>query len=76
MPRFVVVSAPVGGVCAARAKALAGHEPVLLERSPAGSRAMSAVSRRELWQALRIRAFHRLGGIHAGNRHNREPPGR
>jgi 2-polyprenyl-6-methoxyphenol hydroxylase-like FAD-dependent oxidoreductase len=34
--RIVVVGAGIGGLCAARAVALAGHEPVVLERSPAG----------------------------------------
>jgi 2-polyprenyl-6-methoxyphenol hydroxylase-like FAD-dependent oxidoreductase len=37
MPRIVVVGAGIGGLCAARAVALAGHEPVVLERSPAGT---------------------------------------
>jgi 2-polyprenyl-6-methoxyphenol hydroxylase-like FAD-dependent oxidoreductase len=36
MPRIVVVGGGIGGLCAARAIALAGHEPVVLERSPAG----------------------------------------
>jgi 2-polyprenyl-6-methoxyphenol hydroxylase-like FAD-dependent oxidoreductase len=35
--RIVVVGAGLGGLCAARAVALAGLEPVVLERSPAGS---------------------------------------
>jgi 2-polyprenyl-6-methoxyphenol hydroxylase-like FAD-dependent oxidoreductase len=35
--RVVIVGAGIGGLCAARAVALAGHEPVVLERSPAGS---------------------------------------
>jgi 2-polyprenyl-6-methoxyphenol hydroxylase-like FAD-dependent oxidoreductase len=34
MPRIVVVGAGIGGLCAARAVALAGHDPVVLERSP------------------------------------------
>jgi 2-polyprenyl-6-methoxyphenol hydroxylase-like FAD-dependent oxidoreductase len=37
MPRVVVVGAGIGGLCAARAVALAGHEPVVLERSAAGT---------------------------------------
>jgi 2-polyprenyl-6-methoxyphenol hydroxylase-like FAD-dependent oxidoreductase len=37
MPRIVVVGAGIGGLCAARAVALAGHEPIVLERSPAGT---------------------------------------
>src|SRR5690242_18889333 len=37
MPRVVVVGAGIGGLCAARAVTLAGHEPIVLERSPAGS---------------------------------------
>jgi 2-polyprenyl-6-methoxyphenol hydroxylase-like FAD-dependent oxidoreductase len=35
--RVVIVGAGIGGLCAARAVALAGHEPVVLERSPAGT---------------------------------------
>jgi 2-polyprenyl-6-methoxyphenol hydroxylase-like FAD-dependent oxidoreductase len=35
--RIVVVGAGIGGLSAARAVALAGHEPVVLERSPAGA---------------------------------------
>jgi 2-polyprenyl-6-methoxyphenol hydroxylase-like FAD-dependent oxidoreductase len=37
MPRIVVVGAGIGGLCTARAVALAGHEPIVLERSPAGT---------------------------------------
>ncbi len=37
MQRFVIVGAGIGGLCAARAVALAGHEPVVLERSPAST---------------------------------------
>jgi 2-polyprenyl-6-methoxyphenol hydroxylase-like FAD-dependent oxidoreductase len=37
MPRIVVVGAGIGGLCAARAVALADHEPIVLERSPADS---------------------------------------
>src|SRR5260370_9647846 len=37
MLRVVIVGAGIGGLCAARAVALAGHEPVVLERSPAGT---------------------------------------
>jgi 2-polyprenyl-6-methoxyphenol hydroxylase-like FAD-dependent oxidoreductase len=37
MPRIVVVGAGIGGLCAARAVALAGHEPIVLERSPVGT---------------------------------------
>jgi 2-polyprenyl-6-methoxyphenol hydroxylase-like FAD-dependent oxidoreductase len=35
MPRIVVVGAGIGGLCAARAVALAGREPMVIERSPA-----------------------------------------
>jgi len=34
--RIVIVGAGIGGLCAARAVGLAGHEPVVLERLPAG----------------------------------------
>lgn len=34
MQRIVIVGAGIGGLCAARAVALAGHEAVVLERSP------------------------------------------
>jgi 2-polyprenyl-6-methoxyphenol hydroxylase-like FAD-dependent oxidoreductase len=37
MPRIVVVGAGIGGLCAARGVALAGHEPIVLERSPAAT---------------------------------------
>jgi len=37
MPRILVVGAGIGGLCAARAIAMAGHDPVILERSPAGT---------------------------------------
>jgi 2-polyprenyl-6-methoxyphenol hydroxylase-like FAD-dependent oxidoreductase len=37
MPRIVVVGAGIGGLCAGRAAALAGHDPVVVERSPAGT---------------------------------------
>jgi hypothetical protein len=37
MPRIVVVVAAIGGLCAARAVALADHEPVVVERSRAGA---------------------------------------
>jgi 2-polyprenyl-6-methoxyphenol hydroxylase-like FAD-dependent oxidoreductase len=33
----VIVGAGIGGLCAARAVTLAGHEPVVLERSPTGT---------------------------------------
>jgi 2-polyprenyl-6-methoxyphenol hydroxylase-like FAD-dependent oxidoreductase len=33
----VIVGGGIGGLCAARAVALAGHEPVVLERSPSGA---------------------------------------
>jgi 2-polyprenyl-6-methoxyphenol hydroxylase-like FAD-dependent oxidoreductase len=36
MPRIVVVGAGIGGLSAARAIALAGHEPLVIERSPTG----------------------------------------
>jgi 2-polyprenyl-6-methoxyphenol hydroxylase-like FAD-dependent oxidoreductase len=36
MPRIVVVGAGIGGLSAARAITLSGHEPVVLERAPAG----------------------------------------
>ena len=36
MGQIVIVGAGIGGLCAARAVALVGHEPVVLERSPAG----------------------------------------
>jgi 2-polyprenyl-6-methoxyphenol hydroxylase-like FAD-dependent oxidoreductase len=35
MPHIVVVGAGIGGLCAARAATLAGHEALVLERSPA-----------------------------------------
>lgn len=35
--RFVIVGGGIGGLCAARAVALAGHEAVVLERSPSGA---------------------------------------
>jgi 2-polyprenyl-6-methoxyphenol hydroxylase-like FAD-dependent oxidoreductase len=35
--RIVIVGGGIGGLCAARAVVLAGHEPVVLERSAAGS---------------------------------------
>lgn len=34
--KIVIVGAGIGGLCAARAAGLAGHESVVLERSPAG----------------------------------------
>lgn len=37
MQRIVIVGGGIGGLCAARAVALAGHEAVLVERSPAGA---------------------------------------
>jgi 2-polyprenyl-6-methoxyphenol hydroxylase-like FAD-dependent oxidoreductase len=37
MRRIVIVGAGIGGLCAARAVAMAGLEPVVLERSPAGT---------------------------------------
>jgi 2-polyprenyl-6-methoxyphenol hydroxylase-like FAD-dependent oxidoreductase len=37
MQRIVVVGAGIGGLCAARAVARAGHEAVVLERAPAGA---------------------------------------
>ena len=37
MPQIVVVGAGIGGLCAARAVALAGHTPVVLERSAEGT---------------------------------------
>jgi 2-polyprenyl-6-methoxyphenol hydroxylase-like FAD-dependent oxidoreductase len=37
MRRVVIVGAGIGGLCAARAVALAGHEPIVLERSPVGT---------------------------------------
>jgi 2-polyprenyl-6-methoxyphenol hydroxylase-like FAD-dependent oxidoreductase len=37
LPRIVVVGAGIGGLCAARAAALAGHDPAVIERSPAGT---------------------------------------
>jgi 2-polyprenyl-6-methoxyphenol hydroxylase-like FAD-dependent oxidoreductase len=37
LPRVVIVGAGIGGLCAARAAALAGCEPVVLERSPEGT---------------------------------------
>lgn len=37
MRRVVIVGGGIGGLCAARAVALAGHEPVVLERSAAGA---------------------------------------
>jgi 2-polyprenyl-6-methoxyphenol hydroxylase-like FAD-dependent oxidoreductase len=37
MQRIVIVGGGIGGLCAARAVALAGHEPVVLERSPSGT---------------------------------------
>lgn len=36
MQRIVIVGG-IGGLCAARAVALASHEPVVLERSPVGN---------------------------------------
>jgi 2-polyprenyl-6-methoxyphenol hydroxylase-like FAD-dependent oxidoreductase len=35
--RFVIVGGGIGGLCAARAVALAGHEAVVFERGPAGA---------------------------------------
>ncbi len=35
--RVIIVGAGIGGLCAARAVALAGHEPVVLERSSGGA---------------------------------------
>ncbi|MHB8533660.1 MAG: FAD-dependent monooxygenase, partial [Solirubrobacteraceae bacterium] len=37
MQRIVIVGGGIGGLCAARAVTLAGHEPVVLERSPSGT---------------------------------------
>ena len=37
MQRIVIVGGGIGGLCAARAVSLAGHEAVVVERSPAGS---------------------------------------
>ncbi len=37
MQRIVIVGGGIGGLCAARAVALAGHEPLVLERSPSGT---------------------------------------
>lgn len=37
MQRIVIVGGGIGGLCAARAVALAGYEPVVLERSPVGN---------------------------------------
>src|SRR5690349_4877293 len=56
MPRVVVVGAGIGGLCAARAVALAGHEAVVLERSPAGAAIGAGLL---LWP----NAVHALGAL-------------
>jgi 2-polyprenyl-6-methoxyphenol hydroxylase-like FAD-dependent oxidoreductase len=57
MPRIVVVGAGIGGLCAARAVALAGHEPEVLERSPAGAATGAGLV---LWPNA-VRALDALG---------------
>jgi salicylate hydroxylase len=59
MPRIVVVGAGIGGLCAARALALAAHEPVVLERSPAGGAIGAGLV---LWP----KAVHALDGLGCG----------
>jgi 2-polyprenyl-6-methoxyphenol hydroxylase-like FAD-dependent oxidoreductase len=61
MPRIVVVGAGIGGLCAARAITLAGHEPVVLERSPAGGAIGAGLV---LWPNA-VRALDALGYGHA-----------
>jgi 2-polyprenyl-6-methoxyphenol hydroxylase-like FAD-dependent oxidoreductase len=57
MARIVVVGAGIGGLCAARAVELAGHEPIVLERSPAGTTIGAGLL---LWPNA-IRALDALG---------------
>jgi 2-polyprenyl-6-methoxyphenol hydroxylase-like FAD-dependent oxidoreductase len=61
MSRIVVVGAGIGGLCAARAIALAGHEPVVLERSRAGGAIGAGLV---LWPNA-VRALDALGHGHA-----------
>jgi 2-polyprenyl-6-methoxyphenol hydroxylase-like FAD-dependent oxidoreductase len=57
MARIVVVGAGIGGLSAARAIALAGHEPVVVERSPAGGAVGAGLV---LWPNA-VRALDALG---------------
>ena len=59
MARIVVVGAGIGGLCAARAVALAGHEPVVLERSAGGTAIGAGLL---LWP----NAVHALGALGHG----------
>jgi 2-polyprenyl-6-methoxyphenol hydroxylase-like FAD-dependent oxidoreductase len=61
MSRIVVVGAGIGGLCAARAVALSGHEPVVLERSAAGTVAGAGLV---LWPNA-VHGLDELGRGHA-----------
>jgi 2-polyprenyl-6-methoxyphenol hydroxylase-like FAD-dependent oxidoreductase len=57
MRRIVIVGAGIGGLCAARAVTMAGHEPVVLERSSAATRVGAGLL---LWPNA-VRALDVLG---------------